>query len=258
MRGNVKELSGPPPPERDRQFRFIAKVRWRYLRAGAPVVSVDTKHKVLIGNFKNPGQRWCRHADKVNAYDFPQDALYRAAPYGIYEVNHNRGHVRVGISSDTAQFAVGAIREWWRYYGQKLFPHVHRLLILADGGGSNGCRSRLWKRELQLWVDEEQIEVVVCHYPRGASKWNWVEHRLFGPITINWAGEPLRTLKKLLSLIRGTTTQTGLRVTATLDRRRYPTKVKVSDREMKELCIQHRPVCPQWNYVIKPRPENRK
>lgn len=258
LRANVKRLSGPPHPERDRQFRFIAKVRARYLRAQAPVLSVDTKHKVLIGNFKNPGRRWCAQAEAVNTYDFPHDALYQARLYGIYEVNHNRGHVGVGISADTAQFAVHTIRQWWRRYGTKRFAGHHRLLLLADGGGSNGYRSRLWKRELQQWADDDRLELVVCHYPRGTSKWNWVEHRLFGPIAINWAGEPLASLEKLLSLIRGTTTETGLRVTATLDRRTYPTKLKVSDREMQQLNLHPRKICPRWNYVIKPRPKKRK
>ncbi len=258
LRANVKRLSGPPHPDRDRQFRYILRKQRVFLKAGQPVISADAKNSTLIGNFKNDGSLWGDEIDEVNAYDFPSQAECRATPYGVYDIAARRGHVNVGTSSNTGEFSVHSIRLWWKKEGRRRYPHATKLLIKVDGGGSNGWRPRLWKRELQRFVDESGLQVSVSHYPRGASKWNDVEHRLFGPISINWAGQPLRTLDLLLSAIRGTTNTGGLKVTANLDRRRYATKIKVSDREMKELNIERHTTCPNWNYTIKPRTTPRK
>lgn len=253
LRANRKRLGGAAHPQRDRQFRYLRRIKRVYRRAGLPIISVDAKKKELIGTFANKGKRWCRQADEVNTYDFPKDATHRANPYGIYDRQRNRGYVWVGISADTAEFAVRSIRTWWKRYGQRHYPGQHQLLIEADGGGSNGARVRLWKRELQRWADQDRLEIFVCHYPPGASKWNPIEHRLFSQISNNWAGQPLTSLDKMLSLIRGTTTETGLTVTASLDTRHYARRIKVSNREMKTLNLQQRRICPQWNYIIRPR-----
>jgi len=256
LRTNVKRLTGPAHPDRDRQFRFIQKVRALFLRCGAPAISVDTKDTKLIGNFKNPGARWTRKADAVSAHDFPGDADCRAVPYGIYDLARNHGHVAVGTSANTGEFAVQAIRDWWTACGRRDYAGQRRLLIFADSGGSNGCRPRLWKRELQQLADETGLSITVCHYPRGASKWNPVEHRLFSQISRNWAGQPLRSLDIMLAFIRGTTTQTGLRVTAHLDQRHYATKIKVPNKEIKTLNLKRQKLCPKWNYTLKPRQKN--
>jgi hypothetical protein len=253
LRANRKRLGGAAHPQRDRQFRYLRRIKRVYRRAGLPIISVDAKKKELIGTFANKGKRWCRQADEVNTYDFPKDATHRANPYGIYDRQRNRGYVWVGISADTAEFAVRSIRTWWKRYGQRHYPGQHQLLIEADGGGSNGARVRLWKRELQRWADQDRLEIFVCHYPPGASKWNPIEHRLFSQISNNWAGQPLTSLNKMLSLIRGTTTDTGLTVTASLDTRHYARRIKVSNRQMKTLNLQRRRICPQWNYIIRSR-----
>ena len=253
LRTNVKRLTGPPHPDRDRQFRFLRRVRALFVRHGAPVISVDTKSSELIGNFKNRGTRWCRQPDVVNARDFPSDAECRAIPYGIYDITNNRGHVCVGTSADTSEFAVRSIRDWWLRFGRPRFPGQTHLLIEADSGGSNGCRPRLWKRELQRFSNETGLAITVCHYPRGASKWNPADHRLFGPISRNWSGHPLRDLTTMLGFIRGTRTNSGLRVTARLDKRHYEKKIKVPDDEMKQLRLRRSKLCHQWNYTIRPQ-----
>lgn len=252
LKTNVKRLTGPPHPDRDRQFRCLRKMRALYQRYGAPVISVDTKNSELIGNFKNKGARWCTEPDEVNAHDFPGDAQCRAIPYGIYDLTQNRGHVCVGTSADTSQFAVRSIRDWWRRFGRRWYAGRRHLLIEADSGGSNGCRPRLWKRELQQLANETGLTITVCHYPRGASKWNPADHRLFGPISRNWSGTPLRDLPTMLGYLRGTTTRTGLRVTARLDPRTYAKNIKVRDHEMKRLNIKQTKMCSQWNYTIRP------
>jgi hypothetical protein len=210
LRVNVKRLTGPYHPDRDRQFRYIEGLLKEFRSAGLPILSVDTKKKELVGNFCNGGQAWVEEPFAVNAHDFPTDALCKAVPYGLYDVLANKGHVVVGTSSDTPAFAVDAVVRWWVRCGCKRYRGAGELLILADSGGSNGCRPRLWKQRLQgLVADAYGLEVTVCHYPRGASKWNPVEHRLFSQISRNWSGVPLRTPQVMLSLIRGTGTSTG-------------------------------------------------
>jgi hypothetical protein len=253
LRVNVKRFTGPPHPDRDKQFRYLRRERKTFRRAGDPVLSVDTKKKELVGEFKNDGRTWRRTAREVNAHDFPQDAKFRAAPYGIYDVACNCGHVHVGMDGDTPQFAVDSIRSWWRRRGQWQYPGARRLLIEADSGGSNGCRPRVWKYALQRWADEDRLAITVAHYPTGASKWNPVEHRLFGPISTNWAGEPLDSLEKMLGLIRGTRTDTGLKVTASCTDKHYPLKVKVKQHDFSQLNIHYHSTCPRWNYTISPR-----
>jgi hypothetical protein len=255
LRVNRKRI-GPPHPDRDRQFRYIARQKKRFLRAGWPVISVDTKKKELIGNFKNAGQTWCVEAEEVNCHDFPQDASGRAAPYGVYLPGQDQGYVYVGLSADTPEFAVDAIKTWWQTSGRRRYPEARKILILADAGGSNGCRPRLWKLKLQEELaNRHGLTVTVCHYPRGASKWNPIEHRLFSFISTNWAGKPLRSLEILLGYIRGTKTETGLRVKATSIGRKYQKGVKVTDQQMTKLCLQRHKTCPDWNYTIHPQKE---
>jgi len=254
LKANVKRLSGSSHPDRDRQFQYIAVQKAIFQQAGLPIISVDTKKKELIGNFKNPGQEWCRDARAVNDHDFEQDALGKAVPYGIYDLMHNHGYVYVGQTADTPQFAVEVIASWWREFGQELFPNADKILILADAGGSNGCRPRLWKQQLQEQLaDQLGLEVTVCHYPTGASKWNPIEHRLFGPISLNWAGKPLETFEFMLACIRGTDTDTGLQVNAFLVEKVYEKGIKVAKEVMQALHIEWHSVCPRWNYTIKPR-----
>ncbi len=255
LRTNLKRFTGPPHPDRDRQFAYIEEQKAAFLAEGLPVISVDTKKKELIGNFKNDGRTWRRQADQVNAHDFRQAASARAVPYGLYVLNQNQGFVCVGTSADTAEFAVEAIARWWLSPGQWDFPKADELLILCDAGGSNSCRTRLWKWQLQEQLaDRFGLTVTVCHYPAGASKWNPVEHRLFAFISSNWAGKPLRSLPAMLSYIRGTTTATGLRVRAQLVRKKYQTKVKVSKWDMQTIQLDRHEICPEWNYTIMPRP----
>ena len=254
LRVNVKRLSGPYHPDRDEQFTFIEGLVAAFREEGLPILSVDTKKKELVGNFKNAGATWRQEADEVNAHDFLSDALYRAAPDGLFDVLANKGHVIVGTSADTPQFAAEAVARWWSRIGCHRYRGAGELLILADGGGSNGYRPRLWKKGLQeLLADRYGLLVTVCHYPTGASKWNPVEHRLFGPISINWAGVPLRSPEVMLGYLRGTATPSGLGVTAEWWEREYAKGVKVPDAEMQELDIEHHDVCPRWNYTIKPR-----
>jgi Rhodopirellula transposase DDE domain len=253
LKSNRKEHS-ESSEERDLQFRYIERVKRLFIRAGHPVISVDAKKKELIGNFNNPGQSWNREPEKVDAHNFPSDAIAKATPYGIYDVPHNIGYVYVGISADTPEFAVDAIHCWWQRRDRPRLAHENKLLILCDAGGSNGYRKRNWKNQLQRkLVDPYNLEVMVCHYPTGTSKWNPIEHRLFSFISLNWAGVPLRSLKNMLNLIRGTTTNTGLKVYAALIKRTYRTQIKVSDQDMADLHLLKRKICPQWNYIIKPR-----
>jgi hypothetical protein len=250
---NLKRFTGPDHPDRDRQFRNILDWIAIFRELGLPIISVDGKKKELIGNFKNAGAAWCKEPEEVNVYDFLSDAECRATPYGIYDLTSGRGHICVGTSADTPAFAVEAIASWWARYGCERYRGAGELLILADGGGSNGHRPRLWKARLQERVaDRYGLHVTVCHYPTGASKWNPVEHRLLGPISINWAGQPLRSLGAMLGWVRGTTVG-GSGVTAVLDRAVYPTKVKVPDEVMAGLDLERHDDCPAWNYTIGPR-----
>jgi len=254
---NAKRFTGPDHPDRDRQFLNIRDWIAVFEELGQPIISVDGKKKELIGNFKNAGATWRREPEEVNVYDFLGDAECRATPYGIYDLRAGRGHVCVGTSSDTPAFAVEAIGAWWSRYGCKRYRGADELLILADGGGSNGHRPRLWKARLQERVaDRYGLHVTVCHYPTGASKWNPVEHRLFGPVSINWAGQPLRSLEVMLGWVRGTEVG-GAGVTASLDRATYPTKVKVSAAVMRGLDLERHDICPAWNYTIRRRGRGR-
>lgn len=252
LRVNVKRLTGPPHPDRDRQFRHIEAQIEAFRAEGWPIVSVDSKKKELIGNFRNAGAVWCRSGTEVNAHDFPSDATCKAVPYGLYDVRANRGHVVVGTSSDTPAFAADALAAWWGRIGSRRYPCAGSLLVLADSGGSNGCRPRVWKHRLQGLADRYGLVLNVCHYPRGASKWNPVEHRLFGPISVNWAGTPLRSPEVMLSCLRGTSTKGGLRVSAQWQSRVYQKGVKVTRAEMDEVHILRGDLCPQWNYTIVP------
>jgi hypothetical protein len=257
LRSHRKVLhTGKQHAERDRQFRYIEELRKDFRQSGDPRISVDTKKKELIGQFKNPGQTWCQEAAKVNDHDFPGDAKGRAAPYGIYDPERNRGHVCVTTSSDTADLAVDTIEDWWSL-DQPHYRNSKRLMIEADSGGSNGARSRRYKKRLQELADKSGLEITVCHYPTGSSKWNPIEHRLFSQISMTWAGYVLSSVLILLGFIRRTTTQTGLQVTATHFDRQYQTGLKVSKAEFNAIRLTRHEVCPQWNYTIKPRtPKN--
>lgn len=240
-------------PHRDEQFGYLQGQKQAFLERGWPVIHVDTKKRELIGLFKNPGEGWCRDPHRVNVYDFRSQAEGIAIPYGIYDPARNAGYVFVGTSADTADFAVDAIVWWWQTYGQADYPGAPELLILADGGGSNGYRPRLWKYDLQYYLaDALGLTVTVCHYPTGAAKWNWVEHRLFSAISANWAGEPLTSYTKMLNFLNATTTQQGLVVKATLNDKHYATGIKVSDEQMAALNLHQHDTLPQWNYTIKP------
>ena len=253
MKANVKRLAGATHPDRNEQFEYLGTQKAVYKAAGLPIISVDTKKKELIGNFKNAGQTWCLKAEAVNDHDFDQDALGKAVPYGIYDLTHNLGYVYVGKSADTPQFAVDIIALWWQTEGCFLYPGQTQLLILADAGGSNGCRPHLWKQQIQEQLaDRLGLQVTVCHYPTGTSKWNPVEHRLFAPISVNWAGKPLRTFELMLSYIRGTVTETGLQVKACLVEQVYEKGIKVADEIFQTINIQPHMTCPRWNYTIRP------
>jgi hypothetical protein len=248
---NVKRFTGPPHPDRNRQFLFVEEKIAEFRAEGWPILSVDSKKK-LIGNFRNAGVTWCPSGTEVNVHDFLSDAEYKAVPYGLYDVLANRGHVVIGTSADTPAFAVDAIAGWWRRIGSRRYPKAGAFLILADAGGSNGCRPRLWKYRLQRLADRFGLVVNVCHYPTGASKWNPVEHRLFGPISTNGSGIPLRSPEVMLSCLRGTATEGGLRVSAQWQPRVYPKGIKVTRNEMQGVRILRHDLCPQWNYSIVP------
>ncbi|MDQ4076608.1 MAG: ISAzo13 family transposase [Chloroflexota bacterium] len=251
---NVKRAAGKQHPERDLQFHYIRSQRRTHQEAQQPVISVDTKKKELVGNFKHAGRSWSRTPHVVDVHDFPNDALGRAVPYGIYDVTHNCGTVYVGQSADTATFAVDNLAHWCATELPERFAGATRLLILADSGGSNGARSRLWKQQLQTKVaDPFALTVTVCHYPPGASKWNPIEHRLFSEISKTWAGVPLRSFDLVLHYLRTTTTQGGLTVRAHLVTAGYTTGVQVSDEEMAALDCRFHAICPQWNYTLSPR-----
>jgi hypothetical protein len=254
LQGNRKTEEGEDHPDRDAQFRHINKEVRTALKQGRPVISVDTKKKELVGNYQNKGRQWRQQksAERVAGHDFPDPSVPRAYPYGIYDLGRNTGFVNVGTDHDTATFAVASIRGWWRQEGRRLYPLATRLLITADGGGSNGYRLRLWKLELQRLANQTGLEIAVSHFPPGTSKWNKVEHRLFSFISSNWRGEPLRDYETIVGLIACTTTAKGLRVTCRLDRRKYEVGRKVSKDEMAKINLAPQCFHGEWNYVIRP------
>ena len=255
LQGNRKTEEGEDHPDRDAQFRHINREVRRALAEERPVISVDTKKKELVGNFENKGRQWRGKmaAEHVRSHDFPDPTVPRAYPYGLYDFGQNTGFVNVGTDHDTATFAVASIRGWWKHEGRHLYPAAQRLLITADGGGSNGYRLRLWKLELQRLADQTGLAIAVCHFPPGTSKWNKVEHRLFSFISSNWRGEPLRDYQTIVRLIAATTTAKGLSVMCRLDRRRYSVGRKVTEQEMATINITPLQFHGEWNYIIHPR-----
>ena len=255
LQANRKTNEGASHPDRNAQFEYVNNKVKQYLGGKAPVISVDTKKKELIGDFKNTGKELRPKGDpeKVQVHDFLIPELGRANPYGIYDIGLNTGWVSVGVDHDTAEFAVESIRRWWRSMGQQAYPKATSLLITADGGGSNGSRVRLWKLELQKFADASSLSIAVCHFPPGTSKWNKIEHRLFSRITQNWRGKPLVSLEVIVSLIAATRTTTGLKVHSELDTRAYAKGVKVSDQEIAQLNLHRDQFHGEWNYEIHPR-----
>jgi hypothetical protein len=254
LHANRKSLCPNPSPHRDQQFRYLTSHRQQFSQSGYPIISVDTKKKELVGRFKNNGQVWSRTPILVQDHDFRSQAQGMAIPYGIYDVQANRGMVVLGTSHDTPQFAVEALCQWWRYEGCRRYADAPELLILADSGGSNGPRCRAWKLALQeKLADPFQLAVTVCHYPSGASKWNPIEHRLFSEISKHWSGQPLTDYSTIVRLIRTTRTQAGLAVRCALNTKQYPTKIKIAANRMGDLDLVKHPFLPEWNYTLFPR-----
>jgi hypothetical protein len=255
LQANSKTREGSRHMDRNAQFHYINDQALVFLRAGDPVISVDTKKKELVGNFKNQGREWQPKGtpEAVKVHDFIDPKLGRAVPYGIYDIADNKGWVSVGTDHDTASFAVHAIKRWWLTMGRVRYPKANHLLITADGGGSNGHRVRLWKIELQNLANSLRLPITVCHLPPGTSKWNKIEHRLFSFITINWRGKPLRSFKTIVQLIAAITTTTGLAVRAELDEHKYPKGVKISDAKLAAINIRHHTFHGEWNYTMSPR-----
>jgi hypothetical protein len=252
LQSMVKAEAGAQHPDRDAQFRYISSQVTAQMEAGGPVISVDAKKKELVGEFANAGREWQPSGEPVRgeAHDFPDPELGKAVPYGVYDLRENTGWVTVGSSADTAQFAVATIRQWWDRMGSAAYPGATRLLITADAGGSNSYRVRLWKKELAEFAAETGMEVAVCHFPPGTSKWNKIEHRLFSHITMNWRGRPLESHEVIVNLIANTTTSQGLRVRAELDRKIYPKGIKVSDSEFRGIALSKHDFHGEWNYTI--------
>jgi hypothetical protein len=254
LQANRKTREGSKHPDRNAQFEYINKQAGAALDAGQPAISVDTKKKELVGDFKNGGQEWQPKGkpEEVRVHDFIDPELGRAIPYGVYDLARNAGWVSVGIDHDTAAFAVATIERWWKKMGSKAYPNARQLLITADGGGSNGSRVRLWKLELQRFSDRTGLPITVCHFPPGTSKWNNIEHRLFSFIGQNWRGKPLLTHATIVNPIAGTRNEKGLKVKCELDKRIYPPKIKVSDEQMSEIRLTPHSFHGEWNYTIKP------
>ena len=254
LQANQKTLEGSQHADRNQQFEYINRKARRYLKWGEPVISVDTKKKELVGDFKNPGREWQPQGqpEQVRAHDFEirQPDKGKVAPYGVYDLGRNVGWVSVGVDHDTAEFAVESIRRWWRWMGRRSYPKAKRLLITADAGGSNGARVRLWKWELQQLADETGMEISVCHFPPGTSKWNKIEHRLFSFISQNWRGKPLISHQVIIDLISATTTTTGLTVKSKIDTNVYQRGLKVSDQQMAELQLRREKFHGDWNYKL--------
>ena len=257
LQANQKKLEGSQHADRNQQFEYINRKAQRYLKQGEPVISVDTKKKELVGDFKNPGREWQPQGqpERVRVHDFEirQPENGKVAPYGVYDLGRNAGWVSVGVDHDTAEFAVESIRRWWRWMGRRSYPQAKRLLITADSGGSNGARVRLWKWELQRLADETGLEIAVCHFPPGTSKWNKIEHRLFSYISQNWRGKPLISHQVIIDLIAATTTTTGLTVKSKIDTNTYEKGLKVSDQQMAELQLRREKFHGDWNYKLLPR-----
>ena len=257
LQTNQKTLEGSQHADRDEQFEYINRKAQRYLKQGEPVISVDTKKKELVGDFKNAGREWelKDQPEEVRVHDFEirEPDKGKVAPYGVYDLGQNVGWVSVGVDHDTAAFAVESIRRWWRWMGTRSYPRAKRLLITADSGGSNGARVRLWKWELQKLADEIGLEISVSHFPPGTSKWNKIEHRLFSFISQNWRGKPLISHEVIINLIAATTTATGLAVKSKLDTNKYPAGLKVSDQQMAELHLRRDKFHGDWNYSLLPR-----
>ena len=252
-----KTLEGKQHPDRDAQFQHINDEVAAAISAGQPAISIDTKKKELVGKFKNPGREWhlAGEPPKVNTYDFPSMAEGKAIPYGVYDIGKDTGVVSVGIDHDTAQFSVAAIRAWWQQLGKPAYPDAKRLQITADCGGSNSSRTRLWKTELQQFANDTGLQIQVCHFPPGTSKWNKVEHRLFSFISKNWRGQPLASYQVIINLIAATKTSTGLQVYARLDENDYPDKIKITDTQLAAVNITRHHFHPEWNYTITPSPK---
>ena len=252
---NKKTKEGGDSPDRDAQFEHINKIAKEFAQKNDPVISVDCKKKELIGEYKNNGQEWTQvgNPTEVNVYDFIDKTNGKASPYGVYDIQNNRGWINVGISSDTAAFAVSTIRDWWEQEGKILYPTANRLYITADGGGSNGSRNHLWKEELQQFSNIYGLDIWVSHFPPGTSKWNKIEHRLFSYISKNWRAKPLTSLLVIINLIGATTTTAGLVVKANLDQSIYPTGIKVSEQEKQNLNIERNDFHGEWNYKILPK-----
>jgi hypothetical protein len=255
LQANRKTREGTSHPDRDAQFAHISEQVTRFQGRGQPVISVDTKKKELVGDFKNSGSEWHPrgHPEEVLSHDFPDPKTKKAIPYGVYDLTRNEGWVSVGIDHDTARFATASIKRWWKKMGKKRYPRAKSLLITADCGGSNSSRTRLWKVALQELADDLGLQLTVCHFPPGTSKWNKIEHRLFSFISSNWRGEPLRDYETIVRLIARTTTAKGLKVTCRLDRRKYPTGRKVTDEEMKRVNLERNKFHGDWNYTIRPQ-----
>ena len=254
LQSNRKSLSRENNPDRNRQFKMINRRVKRFLSDGLPVISVDTKKKELVGNFKNQGKTWRKKHDPilVEDHDFPSRGDGKAIPYGTYDIGRNEGLVNIGISSDTAEFAVNSILTWWKNFGERNYPRANEILICADGGGSNGSNNRLWKYCLQRFSDKTGLEVTVAHYPPGTSKWNKIEHKLFSYISSHWSGQPLESYESIIKLIGSTTTKTGLKVKAKLDKRKYKAGKKISDEDFSMIRIVKNRTLPKWNYTIIP------
>jgi transposase len=257
LQSNRKTLEGAQHPDRDAQFRLIYQRVGAVIAGGEPAISIDTKKKELVGEFKNAGREWRASGNPitVSTHDFPSDAIGKAIPYGVYDIASNEGFVNVGITAETAQLAVASIHAWWQDLGRERHPTAHALQITADCGGGNGNRTRLWKTELQRLADETGLQIRVCHFPPGTSKWNKIEHRLFCHISQNWRGRPLISYQVIINSIAATTTSSGLKVFARLDERDYPQKVQVSDDELAAVNLTADSFHPEWNYTISPSPD---
>ena len=254
LQGTAKTQEGKQHPDRDAQFQYINNHTRSFLDRKLPAISVDAKKKELVGPYAKAGQEWQPMSvpEEVNTHDFPDPNVGKAIPYGVYDIGRNQGWVQVGCDHDTASFAVQSIRSWWQSMGRPCYPQAKEVLINADAGGSNGYRIRLWKVQLQHLADDTGLRITVCHFPPGTSKWNKIEHRLFSHITMNWRGHPLTSHEVVVNLIGDTTTRTGLKVKAQLDQQRYPTKVKVSNKELSQVNLTRHPFHGEWNYTITP------